>query len=101
MPIVSIVTATRNRTSVLARALDSIAQQTLTDYELLIVDDGSPEEVSEIYCRMLARFDGRAPVLRKDPLHDKSGTPAIARNRGIRASSSKCRFCDILPELPL
>ena len=53
MPLVSIITATRNRPSVLAPALESIAQQTLTDYELLIVDDGSPEDVHEEYCRLL------------------------------------------------
>jgi glycosyltransferase involved in cell wall biosynthesis len=83
MPLVSIITATRNRPGVLAPALDSIAQQTLTDYELLVVDDGSPEDVHEAYCRLLQPFGGRARVLRKDPLRDKSGTPAIARNRGI------------------
>lgn len=89
MPSVSIITATRNRPSVLAPALESIAQQTLTDYELLIVDDGSPEDVHQEYCRLLRRFDDRARVLRKDPLRDRSGTPAIARNRGISEARGK------------
>jgi glycosyltransferase involved in cell wall biosynthesis len=89
MPLVSIVTATRNRPSVLAPALESIAQQTLTDYELLVVDDGSPEDVHEDYCRLLKPFGGRARVLRKDPLRDRSGTPAIARNRGISEARGK------------
>jgi glycosyltransferase involved in cell wall biosynthesis len=89
MPLVSIITATRNRPGVLAPALDSIARQTLTDYELLVVDDGSPEDVHEEYCRLLKPFGGRARVLRKDPLRDKSGTPAIARNRGINEAQGK------------
>jgi|KBSMisStaDraftv2_1062788.scaffolds.fasta_scaffold00931_11 Glycosyl transferase family 2 len=83
MPAVSIITATRNRPAVLATALDSISRQTLTDYEVIVVDDGSPEGVHEEYCRLLKPFGGRARVLRKDPLRDRSGTPAIARNRGI------------------
>src|SRR4051794_15610036 len=86
MPRVSIISATRNRPDVLAPALESIAQQTFSDYELLVVDDGSPEEVHQQYCQLLKRFGGRARVLRKDPLRDRSGTPAIARNRGISAA---------------
>jgi glycosyltransferase involved in cell wall biosynthesis len=89
MPAVSIITATRNRPAVLATALESIARQSLTDYELIVVDDGSPEQVHEEYCRLLKPFDGRARVLRKDPLRDRSGTPAIARNRGINEAQSK------------
>jgi GT2 family glycosyltransferase len=88
-PLVSIITATRNRPAVLATALESIAKQTLTDYELIVVDDGSPDGVHEQYGRLLKGFGGRARVLRKDPLHDKSGNPAIARNRGIRAATAK------------
>jgi glycosyltransferase involved in cell wall biosynthesis len=84
VPLVSIITPTRNRPTVLARAVDSIAEQTVSDYELLIVDDGSPREVLEAYEPMIERFGGRARVLTKDALRDKSGTPAIARNRGIR-----------------
>jgi glycosyltransferase involved in cell wall biosynthesis len=83
-PLVSIITPTRNRPNVLARALESIAEQTMGDYEVLIVDDGSPKEVLEAYEPMTARSGGRARVLTKDALRDKSGTPAIARNRGIR-----------------
>jgi len=89
MPVVSIITATRNRPDVLARALESIAQQTLTDYELLVVDDGSPESIHDQYCQLLKPFAGRARVLRRNPLLDKTGTPAIARNRGIREAQSR------------
>ncbi|HUK37004.1 MAG TPA: glycosyltransferase family 2 protein, partial [Vicinamibacterales bacterium] len=87
MAKVSIITATRNRPAVLAKALESIAQQTFTDYELLVVDDGSPDDVHEQYLELLKAFDGRARVLRRDPVRDKSGNPAIARNRGINAAS--------------
>jgi glycosyltransferase involved in cell wall biosynthesis len=88
-PVVSVVTATRNRPQVLASALEGIRAQTFTDYELLVVDDGSPESVLQAYEPLLAPFGDRAQVLLKDPLRDKSGTPAIARNRGIRAARGK------------
>jgi len=89
MPAVSIITATRNRPAVLATALESISRQSLTDYELIVVDDGSPEQVHEEYRTLLKPFGGRARVLRKDPLRDRSGTPAIARNRGINEAQGK------------
>jgi glycosyltransferase involved in cell wall biosynthesis len=88
-PAVSIVTATRNRPHVLASALQGILAQTFNDYELLVVDDGSPADVLQAYAPLLAPFGDRAHVLLKDSLKDKSGTPAIARNRGIRSARGK------------
>jgi glycosyltransferase involved in cell wall biosynthesis len=45
--------------------------------------------VLESYERLLAACASRSRVLVKDALHDRSGTPAIARNRGIREATGK------------
>ena len=43
LPAISIVTPTRNRRSVLLRAIESVQKQTLGDYEHIVVDDGSQD----------------------------------------------------------
>ena len=42
-PTVSVVIPTYNRVGLLADALDSVAAQTFTDYEIIVVDDGSQD----------------------------------------------------------
>ena len=48
-PVISVVTATRNRIDLLHRALESIAAQNYRDYEALVLDDGSDESVQRQY----------------------------------------------------
>ena len=69
--LVSIVMATYNRASTLARAIESVLAQDHTDWELLIVDDGSTDATAEL----LASFnDGRISVVR------------LPRNQGVAAA---------------
>jgi len=42
-PAVSVIIPTYNRVSLLAETLDSVARQTFTDYEIIVVDDGSDD----------------------------------------------------------
>lgn len=85
-PTVSVVTATRNRASLLERALGSIAAQTHPNYEVIVVDDGSEAAVWKEYDRLWAGLNGRFR-LEKAPMPGARGTgPAAARNRGIRAA---------------
>jgi glycosyltransferase involved in cell wall biosynthesis len=48
MPVVSVNILTKNRGSLLRGALDSVARQSFTDYEVIIVNDGSSDETPEI-----------------------------------------------------
>ncbi len=43
MPLISVIIPTYNRLATLPRALNSIAEQVFTDYEIIVVDDGSTD----------------------------------------------------------
>lgn len=72
--MISVILTTYQRRRLLARALASVFAQTLTDHEVIAVDDGST--------------DGTAEFLRTQPVScvrmAHSGNPAIARNAGLR-----------------
>jgi len=72
-----------NRHAFLREAIDSIMQQTMTDFELIIVNDGS---TSDSVLRILAETvsnDRRVRVL-----HQNNHGPAAARNAGAEASAA-------------
>ncbi len=62
MPLISVIIPVYNRTDSLRRALRSVAAQTLTDLECLVVDDASTESVEPI----VREFDERFRYLRRD-----------------------------------
>ncbi|MDJ0364550.1 glycosyltransferase [Hymenobacter sp. H14-R3] len=45
-PLFSIVIPTYNRADLICLALDSVLAQKLSDWELLVVDDGSPDDTA-------------------------------------------------------
>jgi len=57
--------------------VDSILNQTFTDFELILVDDGSPDKCPKI-CDGYAAKDGRVKVM-----HKKNGGLSSARNAGL------------------
>lgn len=64
----------------LQRCIESILQQTYTDYELILVDDGSPDSCGSI-CDRYAQECDKVKVI-----HKKNGGLSSARNAGIAAA---------------
>lgn len=65
------------------KAVDSILNQTYTNLEVILVDDGSPDNCGKI-CDEYAEKDSRVKVI-----HKKNGGQADARNFGIEAASGE------------
>ncbi len=61
----------------LSRCVDSILAQSFSDFELILVDDGSPDQCGAI-CDAYAARDSRIHVI-----HQKNGGLSAARNAGI------------------
>lgn len=61
----------------LRRCVDSILAQTFSDFELILVDDGSPDRCGAI-CDEYAEKDSRVHVI-----HQENGGLSAARNAGI------------------
>lgn len=88
-PTFSIIVPTFNRADLLYDTINSILQQEFTDFELLVIDDGSTDHTAEImadYCKR----DARIKYTRKE-----NGERGAARNFGIKlALGNYCTFID-------
>lgn len=82
MPLVSVVIPTKNRPAGLERALGSLVEQTLDDFEVVVVNDGG-----EDVCRVLERYEDRLRI--RHHRHETSQGPAGARNTGLSAAQGK------------
>ena len=71
MPTFSVIIPTYGRPQYLAEAVDSVLHQTMNDFELLIVDDASPEPIGQF-------DDPRVRTIRAE----RNGGAAAARNLG-------------------
>lgn len=77
MPKISVIVPVYNVEPYIHRCVDSILNQTFTDFELILVDDGSPDNCGKI-CDEYAEKDKRVHVI-----HQKNGGLSAARNAGI------------------
>lgn len=79
----SVVIPVFNRVDSLQKTLDSVMAQTVQSFEVIIVDDGSPLDVSEKIKKLVEQFsDQRIRLIR----HDINKNGAAARNTGIDAA---------------
>ena len=67
----------------LPKCIDSILDQTFKDFELILVDDGSPDNCPEI-CDAYAKKDSRVKVV-----HKENGGLLSARKAGLKNASGK------------
>lgn len=88
-PLISIIVPVYNAESTLKRCVDSIVHQKFTDWELLLVDDGSRDNSGTI-CDEYAVKDSRIKVF-----HKENGGVSSARNIGLNNAIGKwITFCD-------
>jgi len=79
-PLVSVIIPTYNRGWVVQEAIDSVLDQDFSDYELIVVDDGSNDNTREI----LGAYGKAITVLQQS----NRGVSA-ARNRGIAEAAGR------------
>lgn len=77
MPKISVIVPVYRVEPYLRRCLDSIIVQSFSNFDLILVDDGSPDNCGAI-CEDYARRDERVHVI-----HQKNGGLSAARNAGI------------------
>ena len=80
MPNVSVIVPVYNAEGFLRECIDSILTQTYKDFELILVDDGSPDNSGAI-CDEYAQKDLRVCVI-----HKENGGVSSARNVGLEAA---------------
>lgn len=77
MAKISIIVPVYRAEDYLPACIDSILNQTFQDFEVILVDDGSPDRCGEI-CESYALRDSRVHVI-----HQENGGLSAARNSGI------------------
>ncbi len=89
MPKICIIIPVYKAEKYIHRCVDSILNQTFQDFELILVDDGSPDNCGAI-CDDYATKDSRVRVF-----HQENGGASAARNRGLNeAKGDYVVFCD-------
>ncbi|MDX9703487.1 MAG: glycosyltransferase [Candidatus Auribacterota bacterium] len=77
MPKVSVIIPTYNSVRFLSDTIDSVLNQTFDDIEIIVVDDGSTDNTSELMARYVSRFPDKIKYIKQ-----RNQGPAIARNTG-------------------
>jgi len=80
-PVISVIIATYNRAHLIARAIESVLFQSFSDFELIVIDDGSTDGTAEVVSRYK---DPRIIYCRLE-----HGERSRARNGGIELSKGK------------
>ena len=76
-PAVSVIIPTHNRSAIISQTIDSVLAQSFTDFEIIVVDDGSTDNTASVLQEQYAQ---KLTYIRME----NSGLPA-ARNTGIKA----------------
>lgn len=82
-PFFSIIVPVYKVEEYLDQCITSVLEQTYGDFELILVDDGSPDNSGKI-CNVYAERDNRIIVI-----HQKNGGSSAARNSGIKKTQGQ------------
>lgn len=78
--LVSVIIPTYNRAHLITRAIESVINQSYTNWELLVVDDASTDNTEEVVKKYA--LDTRVKYIKAN----KNGGNAVARNLGVNAA---------------
>jgi len=81
MPIISVIVPACNAQDTIVETITSVQSQTFTDFELIVVDDGSSDRTLELLQNI--------QDLRIKVVSDENGGVSVARNRGISLANSE------------
>ncbi len=84
-PLVSVIIPCYNQAQYLPEAVESVVNQTYQNWECIIVNDGSPDNTSEVARQLIAKHPDKKIILLEKP----NGGLSDARNTGIRDSKGK------------
>ena len=82
-PLISVILPIYNVAQFLPRCIESVCRQTYDNLEIILVDDGSPDECGDI-CEKYAEKDNRIVVV-----HKQNGGLSDARNKGAEIANGE------------
>ncbi|MCL2293959.1 MAG: glycosyltransferase family 2 protein [Spirochaetes bacterium] len=85
-PLISVIIPVYNRSNLLKEAVNSVMSQSFADFELIIADDCSEEDIQKAVETLLVRENISIKFLR---LQKHSGMPGLVRNFGCKAAEGR------------
>lgn len=79
-PLISVIIPTYNRAKYVTKVIDSVLSQTYTDYEIIVVDDGSTDNTREVLGSYMDKITYK---------YQENAGVSAARNTGIRIASGQ------------
>ncbi len=83
LPLISVIVPIYKVEKYLCKCVDSLINQTYKNLEIILVDDGSPDNCPQI-CDDYSKKDGRIKVI-----HKKNGGLSDARNAGVKIATGE------------
>ena len=80
---VSVIVPVYNVEKYLSKCLDSLANQTIDDYEVIVVNDGTPDNSQEIIDRYVSKYSNFKSFIKKN------GGLSDARNYGLKYATGQ------------
>src|SRR5215471_9220074 len=79
-PLVSVVIPTYNRADYIGETIESVLQQTYSNIEIIVIDDGSTDNTAQV----VERFESRVRYVRQE-----NAERGASRNHGLRLAQGE------------